>query len=162
MNKQILFGLSILSSLFAWVISTIVLFWPALRSLPATTALIVLVTPHMFRFIGLSFLLPGVVSESLPGEFARPAAYGDFIAAVLAMAAVILLGVRAPGLTIVLWTFNIWGTADLLIAMFRGPRHLRTTGPGVLGAAFYIPTFIVPGLLLSHALIFWYLIQGLI
>ena len=32
---------------------------------------------HSFRFVGLSFLIPGVVSPDLPVAFAAPAAYGD-------------------------------------------------------------------------------------
>ena len=44
-----------------------------------------------FRFIGLSFLVPGVVSPSLPAGFAIPAAYGDFIAGILAIVATIAL-----------------------------------------------------------------------
>jgi hypothetical protein len=36
---------------------------------------------HGFRFIGLSFLIPGVVSSDLPAAFAFDAAYGDIVAA---------------------------------------------------------------------------------
>jgi hypothetical protein len=38
---------------------------------------------HSFRFIGLAFLVPGVVSADLPSTFAHSAAYGDIIAAIL-------------------------------------------------------------------------------
>src|SRR5262245_33082240 len=41
---------------------------------------------HAFRFIGLSFLVPGVVSPDLPLAFARDAAFGDIVAAILALA----------------------------------------------------------------------------
>ena len=46
---------------------------------------------HAFRFIGLSFLVPGVVSPDLPIAFARDAAYGDIVAAILALAALATL-----------------------------------------------------------------------
>jgi hypothetical protein len=36
----------------------------------------------------LAFVVPGVVSPNLPDAFARPAAYGDLIAAILALLAV--------------------------------------------------------------------------
>jgi len=39
------------------------------------------------RFIGLSFLVPGVVSNSLPRAWAMPAGYGDFVAGILAIIA---------------------------------------------------------------------------
>jgi hypothetical protein len=42
--------------------------------------------PHMFlRFIGMSFFVPGVVSESLPKMWAAPAGYGDLLAGILAI-----------------------------------------------------------------------------
>ena len=47
------------------------------------------------RFVGLSFLIPGVVSPSLSAAFAIPAAYGDLVAAVLAVLAIAGLVARA-------------------------------------------------------------------
>jgi len=118
----------------------------------------VLVVPHMFlRFIGLSFLVPGVVSPSLPAAFAIPAAYGDFIAGVLAVAATVVLSRRTSWATGLVWLFNIWGAADLLFAFVQGLRV--QIDPGALGAAFFIPTALVPPLLVSHALIFRLLVQ---
>jgi hypothetical protein len=46
--------------------------------------ILALVVPHTFRFIGLSFPVPVVVSPSPPQAFADPAAYGDLAAALLA------------------------------------------------------------------------------
>lgn len=46
--------------------------WPRLRALKRDDALLALVIPHMFRFVGLAFLVPGVVSPSLPPAFANP------------------------------------------------------------------------------------------
>jgi hypothetical protein len=56
------------------------------------------------------------------------------------------------------WVFNLWGTADLLFAFYKGARV--GLEPGSLGAAFYIVTAIVPPLLVSHALIFALLLRG--
>ena len=61
---------------------------PALRSLLRTRALIPLLLFHSFRFIGLAFLIPGVTSQELDPRFENPAAYGDLLAAVLALAAI--------------------------------------------------------------------------
>jgi hypothetical protein len=118
----------------------------------------VLVAPHMFlRFLGLSFLVPGVVSSSLPAAFAYPAAFGDSIAGILAIASTIALSRRASWAKALVWLFNIWGAADLLYAMFEGLRV--GIHPGTLGAGFYIPTAIVPPLLVTHALIFLLLVR---
>ncbi len=122
----------------------------------------VLIAPHMFRFIGLSFLLPGVVSPSLPPGFARPAAYGDMVAALLAIGATLVLAANIPWGIAAASLFNIWGSADLLNAMYQGSKKLSSIGPGALGAAFYIPTLIVPGLLISHVLIFRILLGAML
>ncbi len=61
---------------------------------------------HSFRFIGLAFLVPGVVSPDLPAAFAHPAAYGDIIAAMLALLSLLLLP-SAAGVAAV-WMFSLW------------------------------------------------------
>jgi hypothetical protein len=152
MDDRLLFGLSILFSFCAWILVGTLYVWPSIEALPLKVALMAPMAPHMFRFVGLSFLLPGVVSEPLSPRFARPAAFGDLIAAVLAMAATLALALNAPLAIAAVWIFNLWGTADLINANVQG--GLRLPRAGMLGATFYIPTFVVPGLLVSHALIF--------
>jgi len=63
--------------------------------------------PHAFRFIGLSFLVPGVVSSSLPPAFAMPAAYGDLVAAILALISVLALSIRTFWTISIVWIFNV-------------------------------------------------------
>jgi hypothetical protein len=159
MSSWPLFGLSILMSLLSSLVVARLLVWPWLRSISRDRALLVLVTPHMFlRFIGLSFLVPGVVSTSLPAAFAVPAAYGDLGAGILAIIAVILLTRRAAWAVPAVWLFNTWGAFDLLFAFFQG-GHARIE-PGDLGAAFFIPTAIVPPVLVTHLLVFLLLVRG--
>jgi hypothetical protein len=103
----------------------------------------------------LAFIVPGVVSPDLPAGFARPDAYGDVIAAILALLALANLKNRA-GITLV-WVFSIWGTADLLNAFYEGNRYGLQAGQ--LGAAFFLVTVVVPMLLITHGLIFRLLLQ---
>jgi hypothetical protein len=58
---------------------------------------------------------------------------------------------------LIAWTFNLWGSFDLLSAFYHG----GTAGlmPGQLGAAYFIPTFLVPLMLITHALAFRILLQ---
>lgn len=153
-----LFGLSVLMSFAASGLVATLYVWPRLQRTPREDALTALVTPHAFRFVGLSFLVPGVVAPSLPSAFAAPAAYGDLIAAILAVISVLALSARASWAAAIVWVFGIWGSLDLLNAFYQGE-----IGVGIdardLGAAFYIPTFIVPPLLVSHGLIFWLLLR---
>lgn len=111
---------------------------------------------HSFRFVGLSFLVPGVVSPDLPADWARPAAYGDVIAAILALLALARLKSKL-GTTLV-WVFNVWGCADLLYAFYQANRVGLEAGQ--LGAAYFIVTVFVPLLLITHGLLFRLLLQG--
>jgi hypothetical protein len=127
--------------------------WPWLRTISQNDALIRLVAPHMFlRFIGLSFIVPGVVSPLLPLAFAIPAAWGDFVAGVLAIIATVALAKRAAWAIASVWLFNLWGAADLVFAFVQGARV--QLNPGDLGSTYFIVTAIVPPLLVTHALIF--------
>jgi hypothetical protein len=159
MNTHALLVLSALTSLVASVVAANLWIWPRLRLMNRIDALTPVVAPHMFlRTIGLSFLVPGVVSTSLPGAFAAPAACGDFVAAVLAIAATLSLAKRAAWAVALVWVFNVWGAADLLNAIYQANIRAKID-PGSLGAAFYIPTAIVPPLLVTHALIFLILLR---
>ena len=157
MKVEVLFGLSVLMSFLACAIVTKLYILPRLRVMQREEALLPLVVPHTFRFVGLSFLVPGVVSPALSSAFAAPAAYGDLVAAILAIIATLALSARAAWAIAVVWAFNVWGTVDLLNAIYQG--QIGRIGPGSFGAAFFIPTLVVPALLVMHALIFWLLLR---
>jgi hypothetical protein len=157
MPSLAIFGICVGFSFVVWSIIAGEYLWPVLRSLPRTSALRVLLLVHSFRFIGLAFLVPGVVSPVLPAEFARPAAYGDLIAAVLALVALAGLASKL-GIGLV-WVFNLWGITDLLYAFYQGMIGVGIK-PGQLGAAFFIPTVAVPLLFVTHILIFRFLLRG--
>jgi len=153
-----LFGISALLSAVSSVIAATVFVWPRLPTARRNEALALLVAPHLFlRFIGLSLLVPGVVAAALPRAFAVPAAYGDLVAGLLAIVATVGLAREAGWASAAVWSFNIWGAVDLVYAGVEGVRVLP--GPGALGAAFFLPTAIVPPLLVTHALIFVVLIR---
>src|ERR1700746_26091 len=118
MNSLPLFGLSVLMSFVAFGIVTRNYIWPRLRMARREEALIALTVPHTFQFIGLSFLIPGVVSSSLPSAFAAPAEYGVCFAAILAVLAIWSLSVRAWFATSMVLVFNVWGVVDLLVLRF--------------------------------------------
>jgi hypothetical protein len=158
MNPRAAFGLSTLMSLLSSIVLAVLFARPSLRNINMEQALIWLVAPHMVRFIGLSFLVPGVVSGSLPKTWAIPAAYGDFVAGILAIIATAGLARTANWAIATVWMFNVWGFADLLFAFYKGARI--NLEPGALGAGFYIVTALVPALLVSHALIFELLIRS--
>src|SRR6516162_7900201 len=155
MQSQFAFFVSIAFSVIAWGVVTARYIWPELRLRSRAEALRPLLILHSFRFIGLAFLVPGVVSPDVPSAFAQSAAYGDIIAAILALLALTSLSGRAG--IVIAWIFNIWGTADLFNAFYQA-NHSGLM-PGLLGATYFIPTFIVPLLLITHGIGFRILLR---
>src|SRR4030095_2268380 len=105
MQPQVVFGISVLLSFVVWGMIAARYIWPALRARPRTEALRPVLLLHAFRFVGLRFLVPGVVSPGLPDAFSHPAAYGDLATSVLALLAIATL--RSPLGIIVVWVFSI-------------------------------------------------------
>jgi len=155
MQSQLVFFVSVAFGFIAWGAVTAAYIWPRLRHKDRSDALRPILMLHSFRYLGLATLVPGVVSPDLPLAFARPEAYGDFIAAILALLTLLLLP-RGAGL-IVAWIFNIWGTVDLLNAFYQG--NAAGLLAGQLGATYFIPTLVVPILLITHGLAFRILLQ---
>jgi hypothetical protein len=152
MQPQVVFGINVLLAVVVWGMIGTRYIWPALRDRPRTEALRPVLLLHAFRFVGLAFLVPGVVSPDLPAAYAQPAAYGDLATSMLALLAIAMLR-SGPG-TIIVWVFNIVGTLDLLNAFYQGDRLGVGLTPGLQGAAYFIPTVLVPLLLVTHALAF--------
>jgi len=156
MQSQFAFFASIAFSLIAWGMVAARYIWPELRLRQQAESLRPLLILHSFRFVGLAFLVPGVVSPDLPSAFAHSAAYGDIIAAILALLGLMLLPSTSG--VVIAWIFNVWGTADLFNAFYQA-NHAGLI-PGQLGATYFIPTFIVPLLLITHGLGFRILLQS--
>ena len=74
------------------------------------------------------------------------------------MIAALSLSIRAIWAISIVWVFNVWGAVDLLNAFYQSQIGIDI-GPGSLGAAFFIPTVVVAPLLVTHAQIFWLLLQ---
>jgi len=148
MDTQAIFGLQFVMSLVVWGLIAKWLLAPWLAKMPQHQALFWLTLPHAFRHIGMVFLVPGVVAQPLPAAFAIPAAYGDLVTGVLALLALVTLRTGWAGALALVWLFNIVGTVDLLNAL----RHVNVAP--AFGAAWYIPTFLVPLLLVTHFMIF--------
>jgi hypothetical protein len=155
MLSQLFFFLNIAFSFIAWGMVTARYIWPEIRLRQRAEALRPLLILHSFRFIGLAFLVPGVVSPDLPSAFAHSAAYGDIIAAILALLALISLPSAAG--VVIAWIFGLWGSADILNAFYQA-NHAGLVA-GQLGATYFIPTFVVPLLLITHGLAFRVLLQ---
>src|SRR6267154_5934878 len=157
MPSPVLFGISVAFGLAAWGAVAWHYIWPALKERPSEHLKPILLL-HGFRFLGLAFVVPGVVSPELPTTFTQPVAYGDLITAILALLALATLGTNTG--TVLTWVFNTFGTADLLFAFYQGSRISLPDTQGLLGAGYFILTAYVPLLLMTHGLAFRILLRA--
>ena len=129
---------------------------PNLAKWSTQSVLIPLLLLQSFRHLGLMFLAKSATEPSIPPEFAYPAAIGDFVASLLAIASIFAIFRRAKFSKLLVWVFNIVGFADFVMAILLAIAYHATIH---VGAAYWIPAFWVPGLLVSHWIIFLVLIN---
>jgi hypothetical protein len=153
-NAQQIFGLQVVLSFVAYGLVARWYVAPRLAALPLETALQPLLVLHTFRHAGMVFLVPNVVGSPLPAAFAVPAAYGDLLAGLLALTAIIALRARSGIALPLTWLFSVIGLLDLINAFYQG-----LTRDVQLGAAYYIPTFIVPALVITHLMMLRMLVR---
>ncbi|MCV0395754.1 MAG: hypothetical protein K5872_05805 [Rhizobiaceae bacterium] len=144
-----------ISTFLFWLVSRLYLM-PRLSPVTAKAIIVPILLLHMSRHLGLMFLSPGAVYPGLPQQFAYPAALGDFIAAVLAAISLLLILKRLPGQRGMVWIFSLWGVADLAVAITLATAY---NAEPFMGAAYWIPAFWVPGLLVTHYITFVILVK---
>lgn len=121
---------------------------------------------HVWRFVGIVFVLGALVFQVLPLQFGIPEGFGDIIAAVFAIPLALALRrnrrPRSTGLHNTLLAWNIFGLLDLISAVSVGILY-SVSDFGILRAdlsteilthfpANLIPTFFVPLFILLHLL----------
>lgn len=147
-GTQFLLSLVVISLFSLWVVQ------PWLNGKDRNDALFWLMLPHAFRHLGLVFIVPGVVDTSMPAHFAGAAAYGDLAAGILAIFALVALKRQWIIAISAVWLVNIVGVIDLANAL----SHVEAIPH--MNAAWYIPTFVVPVLLVSHFMMVRILLKG--
>lgn len=129
---------------------------PRLDELGPRRVLLPILLLHALRHLGLMFLMRGAVFPGIPAEFAWPAALGDLLTAVLALACI---GPVARGSTAarpLVWLFNVVGTIDLVDAITLATVYGAAP---FMGPAYWIPAFWVPALLVTHWVTFVVLVK---
>lgn len=154
MDPIAIFGLQFALSVIVFALIAAWYVTPWLSEMPLSTVLTILILPHAFRHIGLSFLVPNLNSGAMPAFFAGTAGYGDLVSALLAVIALALFHWRSRLALPVIWIFNSVGVVDLLNAL-RQANVVEHFGP-----TWFIPTFLVPLLLVTHVMIFVRLLKG--
>src|ERR1700722_18681561 len=149
MSPEPLFQIHLVLGYVAWLLCFGVYIWPRLQAMEHFEAQRAIGTLHSFRFFGLVFLLPGVVSPDLPASFAAFAAYGDLATGVLAMLALLTVRIR-PLFWALVVAFNLVGTVDLLLDYGHAVQLGLPQRAGELGATYAIPIIYVPLLMITH------------
>ena len=135
----------------------------SVRAAADTLPLQLLVGSHLWRFVGVGFVVGWLVG-ALPAGFGVPEGLGDIVAAAGALALLpsIRRGTASRGW---LLAWNAWGFVDLVSALTMGLLYSESAR-GVLSAGTpttrlmvtfpvsLIPTFFVPLFLLVHLLLF--------
>jgi hypothetical protein len=143
------------STLIFWLTARLYLL-PRLPQLAPRAVLLPILLLHAFRHLGLMFLSHGAVYPGMPAAFAHPAAFGDLLAALLAVIAIPVVASQARSARVLVWIFSIEGTLDLLTAITLATVHGASE---YMGAAYWIPAFWVPALLVTHYITFLVLLR---
>jgi hypothetical protein len=123
--------------------------------------LTVLLCVHLFRYLGLIALLPGLFDLSSLGftkSYFAQIAYGDFLSGLLAIVCLIAVHSDFRMTTPLLWFFNLFGFIDLLNAGIRIAPKIQD--PNILGGlGWIIFTVYLPAVIVSHLVIFYLLLR---
>jgi hypothetical protein len=143
------------STFVFWVAAKIYLL-PRLHDLKPQAVLLPILLLHSFRHLGLMFLAPGATYAGIPPQFAYPAAFGDLLAAILALASILAVAKNLRSARILVWIFNLVGSLDLLDAIALATIYGASA---YMGPAYWIPAFWVPALLVTHYITFIILVK---
>jgi hypothetical protein len=159
MSTETLFRTHLVLDYVAWLLCFGAYVWPWLRSMDRVAAHRTIATLHSFRFFGLVFILPGVVSPNLPAGFAMFAAYGDFAAGVLSMLSLLTVRIRPLFGPFVL-AFNLVGAVDLIVDYYNAIQVGLPAHAEWLSATYAIPIIYVPLLMIAHIAAFYLLARA--
>jgi hypothetical protein len=158
MNSVTIFWMQLITSVFVFGIVAVWYVWPSLTKVSRNSALIPLLFVHVFRYVGMTLLVTDMVDPKLPREFLSSAAYGDLLAAALALASIFALRSNWRVAVPLVWVANTWGFADLLNGV-RGVLQLNVPSFN-LATLWYVYTFFAPLVLVSHLMIFGILLKS--
>jgi hypothetical protein len=158
MPPNILFLTHLFLGYAPWLLCFSAYLWPRLRTMDRFEAQRSIAMLHSFRIFGLAFLLPGVVGPHLPASFATFAAYGNFATGILAMLALLAVGLR-PLFWLLILAFNLVGTADIILDGYHAVRANLPAVSGELGSMYAFLILYVPLQLITHLAAFYLLVR---
>lgn len=158
MSPETLFRIHLVCGYLAWLLCFSIYIWPRLKAMQRFEAQRAIATLHSFRFFGLVFLLPGIVSPNLPPGFATFAAYGDFATGVLAMLALVTARIR-PLFWFFVVAFNLVGVTDIIVDYYHAIQVNLPAMAGQLESTYAVAIIYVPLLMITHGAAFYLLLR---
>lgn len=125
--------------------------WPWLQTQSYTQALMPLLFIHTFRTVALGVLIPALVDPEFPPSIAATIGYGDLTSSILALLTLTALVMKSRIVLPLAWLFSIVGSIDVIGATLIGAQNEMYSFD--LGPQWYVPTFYVPLLMVTHVLI---------
>ena len=159
MSPETIFRLHLVFGYAAWLLCFGRYIWPRLKTMEPVEAQRAIATLHSFRFFGLVFILPGIVSPDLPASFSTFAAYWDFATGVLAILALLSVRIR-PLFWLFVVAFNVVGFVDLIRDYYEAVQLGLPANAGEFGAAYAIPVLYVPLLVITHVTAFYLMVRS--
>lgn len=141
------FGVNVTFSMVVYFLFYLAFLKKQAEKWPLKNILILILLLHGTRANGMGFIIEGV-SNGLDPAMSFQAAYGDLVAAFLALVAAFLLIKEHQGAKLMIWLFSIVGLIDFANVAFLVAYH--QIDPSALGSVYYIVCAIVPAMLLSH------------
>jgi hypothetical protein len=121
---------------------------------------------QVYRVLGGNFVILWL-NGAIPGAFAVPAGFGDFLVGLAAIPVALFVASGRPGSTVTAVAWNVFGIADLANALTLGflsspgPfQRLALDQPNLLATAYptvMTPVFAVPLSIILHGLSLWQL-----
>jgi len=142
---------NLLFSTLVFAIAAKLYLLPKLSELEPRSVVLPILLLHAFRHLGLMFLAPGAVFPGIPQQLTYPAAFGDLLAAALALIAIPAVVRQSRLARPLVGLFNLEGTLDLIAAITLATIYEAAP---YMGPAYWIPAFWVPALLVTHYVVF--------
>ncbi len=150
LNIQSTFSLILFILIARWYVA------PRLSGRSRNEAILPLLWIHPFRYAPLTLLAPGQANPRIPADVIGVVVCGDLLAAVSALLAIVAVKLHLKVATALVWLFSIASVVDLVYSTARAIGSQMHTF--YIAWSWYIVNFYVPMLIVSQAMIVYYLL----
>ncbi len=159
MKNLTILALQMVMAVSAYLLIFRIYLQPWFKAQPFEQAVLPLLVLHIFRYLGLSLIVPGQIADSVPREALQMMAWSDFASGVCALLAALAVFSRSKLGTPLVALFTVVGLADLMAV---GPIALNA---GVfqanIGTMWFVLVIFAPTLLLTQIYIAYRLFSHL-